>query len=121
MNNLAFVILDGNLTQDPELKELDNERKVVKFRVATNHEYRSKDDNRDFVSYFDVEAWDKQADPIARYLKKGSRVTVEGNLRQDRWKDENGNNRSKVKITARNVRFDWIKKEDSEQSGAKAA
>ncbi|MEQ8351443.1 MAG: single-stranded DNA-binding protein [Leptospiraceae bacterium] len=114
MNNLSLVILDGNLVQDPELKELGNERKVVNFTVAANHGFRSKEDNsREFVSYFNVEAWDKQAGPIAQYLKKGSRVTIEGNLRQDRWKDDEGFNRNKVKIVARNVRFDWVQKPEA--------
>ena len=103
--------------QDPELKDLGNDRKVVKLRVAANHGFRSKEDNsKEFVSYFDVEAWDRQADPIAEYLKKGSRVTVEGNLRQDRWKDDGGNPRSRVKIVARNVRFDWIQKKETERA-----
>ena len=123
MNNLSFAILDGNLVQDPEIRELGNDKKVATFTLATNHEWRSKDQNgKQFVSYFTVEAWDRQADPIAAYLKKGSRVTVEGNLRQDRWNDQDGNSRSKVKVIARSVRFDWIKKgQDPEQAGSKAA
>ncbi|MCB1170204.1 MAG: single-stranded DNA-binding protein [Leptospiraceae bacterium] len=121
MNNLAFAILDGNLVQDPELKELSNDRKVVNFSVAANHEFRTKDDNKEFVSYFNVEAWDKQAENIAKYLRKGSRVTVEGSLRQDRWQDDKGNTRSKIKVLARNVRFDWIKKEESNQENTRAA
>ncbi|HBS05315.1 MAG TPA: single-stranded DNA-binding protein [Leptospiraceae bacterium] len=119
MNNLSLVILDGNLVQDPELKELSNDRKVVNFTVAANHGFRSKEDNsKEFVSYFNIEAWDRQADAIAQYLKKGSRVTVEGNLRQDRWKDDEGFSRNKIKIVARNVRFDWVQKKEASNRAA---
>ena len=58
------------------------------------------------VSYFPVECWEKLAENCTQYLRKGSRVTIQGELREDRWKDQNGKNCSQLKIVARSVRFD---------------
>lgn len=105
MQNLALAILDGNLTADPEVKEVKENRTVTTFRVAMNHEWGSREGNNQ-VSYVPVECWDKLAENCGKYLKKGSRVTVTGVIRQDRWKDQDGKSRSMIKVVARTVRFD---------------
>lgn len=109
MNNLALVVLDGRLVADPERKDMQKNT-LTKFRVASNHEFGNADDKK-FVSYFQVECWSKLADACATYLKKGSKVTIQGDLRQDRWEDSRGQKRSAVKVLARSVRFDTTKKE----------
>ncbi len=105
MQNIAQVIIDGNLTADPEVKKTGSDRTVTNFRMAANHDWGSKNGNK-LVSYFPVECWERLAENCGRYLKKGSRVTVQGELREDRWTDTEGQNRSRVKILARSVRFD---------------
>jgi len=105
MNNLALAVIDGNLTSDPDTKVLKGDKTVTTFSVAVNHEYGSKEDNK-HVSYVNVETWEKLAETCGMYLKKGSRVTVQGQIRQDRWKDDKGNTREKIKIVANSVRFD---------------
>lgn len=105
MNNLAIVILDGNLTHDPEIKTTKSDKKVTHFTVALNHEWGAKDGNPS-VSYVPIEAWDRLGENCGKFLTKGSRVTVTGYLRQERWKDEEGGNRSRVKVVAQQVRFD---------------
>jgi len=105
MQNLALVVMDGNLTADPESKKTKSEKTVTQFTVALNHEWGAKE-GKNSVSFIPVECWDKLADNCGRFLKKGSRVTVQGQLRQDRWKDDNGQNHSRVKVIARDVRFD---------------
>jgi single-strand DNA-binding protein len=84
--------------------------------IACNHAERFV--NRENVSYFVIECWDKLAENCAMYLKKGSKVTVQGSLRQDRWKDAEGKTRSKVKIVAQNVRFDSVKRQQEDQSSS---
>ena len=114
MQNLAQVILDGNLTADPEVRKTNNEKTVTHFRVAANHQWNKKNGSKS-VSYFPVECWEKLAENCNQYLQKGSRVTVQGELREDRWQDKSGKNCSKLKIVARSVRFDYSgnkKKED---------
>jgi len=113
MNNLAVAILDGNLTADPETKKLSGGKTVTHFTIALNHEYGKKEGNKQ-VSFIQIETWDKQAETCATYLKKGSRVTISGDIRQDRWKDGDGKNHSRVKILARNVRFDSTRKSEGE-------
>lgn len=113
MQNLSLTVLDGNLTRDPETKTIKTGKSVTTFSVAMNHEYGSKDGNK-AVSFILVETWDKLAENCASYLKKGSRVTVSGNLREDRWKDQDGKPQNRHKIVANTVRFDSRPKEREE-------
>jgi len=62
-------------------------------------------DRKEDVDFFEVEVWDKQAENCNEYLSKGRGILVEGRLRQDRWEDESGNKRSKLKIVASSVQF----------------
>lgn len=123
MQNLALAILDGNLTADPEIRRFENERSVTRFTMAANHEYGSSRDNskKNAVSYIQIECWNKLAENCAQYLQKGSRITVTGDIRQDRWQDKNGQTRSTIKVVARNVRFDSSPRHDAEDSEEKAA
>src|SRR5262245_46218456 len=120
MNNLAVTVLDGNLVRDPETKKTKNDKTITTFSVAMNHEYGNKEGGKQ-VSYVPVEAWDRLAENCATYRKKGSRVTVSGNLRQDRWKDDEGKLQSRLKIVARDVRFDYTPKGESEEAAVAAA
>ncbi len=110
MNNLSLAILDGNLTADPDSRELSSGKQVTTFTLAMNHEWGSKEGNKQ-VSYIQVEAWEKLAENCGKFLRKGNRVTVTGSIREDRWKDESGSPRSRVKVIAQSVRFDTPKKE----------
>ncbi|MCC5815342.1 MAG: single-stranded DNA-binding protein [Leptospira sp.] len=109
--NIAYVFADGNLTSDPEKKTTPNGKSVTSFTIAVNH-INSKDSAEPDVSFFDVEAWEKLGDNCSEYLKKGSKVTVIGLLKQDRWKTTDGSSRSKVKVSAQQVRFDYSGKAD---------
>ncbi|MCB1324417.1 MAG: single-stranded DNA-binding protein [Spirochaetales bacterium] len=120
MNNLSIAVLDGNLTADPETKQIGQDRTVTNFRVALNHEYGAANtgDGKEFVSYVPVECWNKLAENCGRYLKKGSRVTVTGDIRQDRWKDNDGHSRSQIKVIAQRVRFDSSPRKDEDKKAA---
>jgi single-strand DNA-binding protein len=105
--NLAYVFADGNLTTNPEHKKISNGKSLTSFTIAVNHSQGKDPSQENDVSFFDVETWDKLADNCGEYLKKGSKVTVIGLLKQDRWKSTDGTARSKVKISAQQVRFDY--------------
>ncbi|MGA1842936.1 MAG: single-stranded DNA-binding protein [bacterium] len=106
MIRLNKVFLMGNLTRDPELRYTPNGTAVAGFGVAVNRRYTTKEgDKKEEVDFFDVEVWDKQAETCNEYLAKGSGVFVEGRLRQDRWEDEAGKKRSKLKIVASTIQF----------------
>ena len=106
MIGLNKVFLMGNLTRDPELRYTPNGTAVAGFGVAVNRRYTTKEgERREDVDYFEVEVWDKQAENCNEYLSKGRGILVEGRLKQDRWEDESGNKRSKMKIVASSVQF----------------
>lgn len=115
--NIDVVLFDGNLTQDPEARVVGDNKRLTTFSVAINHP-TGKDD-KDGVSYVPVETWGKLAENCGKYLAKGSRVIVEGALRQERWQDDQGKNHSRLKVLARNVRFESSNRRNSENEAPK--
>jgi len=106
MIGMNKVFLLGNLTRDPELRYTPNGTAVAGFGVAVNRRYTTKEgDRKEEVDFFEVEVWDKQAENCNEYLSKGRGILIEGRLRQDRWEDESGNKRSKLKIVASSIQF----------------
>lgn len=102
MNNLNRATLIGNLTEDPEVKTVGADMTVANFGVATNH--RSRDPKtkewKDAPEFHNVSAWRKLAEIAGKYLKKGDRVFLEGRLQTKKWKDKEGNPRSRTEIVA---------------------
>lgn len=106
MASFTRVILMGNLTRDPELRYTASGLTVTNFGLAVNRRYTGKEGNKkEEVDFFDIEAWDKQAKTCKEYLSKGSSVLIEGRLKQERWEDEAGKKRSKIKIVASAIQF----------------
>ncbi|MEW5701568.1 MAG: single-stranded DNA-binding protein [Candidatus Zixiibacteriota bacterium] len=97
LNKLSLI---GNLTADPESKTFPNGDVVVRFSVATNRTWRdpNTDEQQKHVEYTAVAARGKLADIVQQYLHKGSRVYVEGRLKTRRWKDKDGNPKSKTEL-----------------------
>jgi single-strand DNA-binding protein len=87
------VTLVGNLTADPVLKQLDEDRKVCQLRLAVN-------DQRDQPMFIDVATFGAQADACAKYLSKGRAVAVTGRLVYREW-DDNGTRRSRHHVVGR--------------------
>ena len=105
MANANIVILIGNLTKDPELKYTPGGSAVCSFSVAVNKKWTGKDgEKKEDVAFIECEAWQKTAEIIAEYLKKGSPIYIEGELKQDRWEKE-GQKHSKIKVKVSNVQF----------------
>lgn len=99
------VCISGNLTADPELKYLPTGNAVVNFTVAINSKYKKGDDWVDEVDFILVTAFGKVAENCGEFLNKGSKVSVSGKLKQDRWEDDNGKKQSKTKVVAALVEF----------------
>ncbi len=118
MNALNSIIIEGNVVRKPTLRETPNGKKVSILPIAVNHFYRdSAGKDVSEVGYYDVESWgDKFTERITKFSLQGRGVRVVGRLKQDRWKDENGKNHSKVYIVAEHVDFKPMKKKDA-QSG----
>ena len=105
MNSLNSILLEGNLTRDPESKTLPSGTQVCSFSVASDRFYKQNEILEKEVSYFDVEAWSRLGQSCVENLKKGRGVRVVGRLKQERWTDNEGKNKSKVKIVAEHVEF----------------
>ena len=89
--DLNYCTLIGRLVRDPELSYTPSGDAVCKFSLAVNG-YK-KDD----VSFFDIVAWNKSAEAISKYMSKGRKICIEGNLRQERW-EKDGKKFNAVKI-----------------------
>jgi single-strand DNA-binding protein len=84
------VILVGNIGRDPELKYTPSGTAVVSFSIATNERFKGKAGEwQDRTEWHNVKAWQRTAEIVAEYCKKGSKVYVEGSLRTDSWEDKN--------------------------------
>lgn len=105
MNNLNSVLLEGNLTRDPELRYTAKGTAVCRLSIACNRSYKQADQRQEEVSFFDVTTWSRLAEICAEYLVKGRGVRVVGRLKQDRWEDDAGQRRSKVQVVAEHVEF----------------
>ena len=114
MNNLNSILIEGNLVRDPELSYTAKGTAVCKFSLATDRFYKQEDEFQKEVSYFDVTTWAKLAEACQAQLKKGRGVRVIGRLKQDRWQNPEGDNRSKVHIVAEHVDFKPLPREKVE-------
>ena len=102
--DINVVVLVGRLTRDCELKSTPQGTSVCRFSVAVNRRKRTGDRWEDEVSYFDVVLWGRSAETLTPYLQKGRQVSVEGELRQNRW-EQDGKTNSKVEVVANNVQL----------------
>jgi single-strand DNA-binding protein len=105
MTDINHVVLIGRLTRDAELKYTANAQSVSKFSIAVNRKKKSGDDWVEEVNFFDIVLWGRQGESLNQYLLKGKQVGVDGELRQDRWQDNSGQNRSKVEIIASSIQL----------------
>jgi single-strand DNA-binding protein len=104
--NINRVVLTGNLTRDPELRNLPSGMAVCSLRIACNT--RRKDNTGNWVdkpNYFDVTVWGAQGENCAQYLAKGRPVAVDGRLEWREWDDKEGHKRQSVDIIADSVQF----------------
>ena len=100
------VILIGRLGQDPELKYTASGTAFVNLGLATNTSYKGQDGNMvENTEWHRVVAWRKQAEVIAQYSKKGSRLYIEGKLSTRSWDDQNGVKRYTTEIVSENIQF----------------
>jgi single-strand DNA-binding protein len=107
MNGFNKVIIAGNLTRDPELRYTPKGTAVARFTLAVNRTWKSETgESKEEVSFVDVDAWARQAEVIAQYMKKGRPLLVEGHLKQDTWEDKNTHQKqSKLKVVLEGFTF----------------
>jgi single-strand DNA-binding protein len=107
MASFNRVVLMGNLTRDPDFKQLSSGQAVCKLSLASNRQFKNKQSGAmvQEVCYIDIDVWGAQAESCRQYLQKGRGVLVEGRLKLDSWEDAEGKTRSKHSIVADRVVF----------------
>ena len=107
MANINRVVLVGNLTKDPELRNTPSGMSVCSLRLAVNT--RRKDNATgqwiEKPNYFDVTVWVNQGESCAQYLSKGRPVAIDGRLEWREWDAQDGTKRQAVEIIADSVQF----------------
>ena len=104
MANLNRVFLIGRLVADPQLSHTNSGIPFTRFRIAVNNPYRDRNGNwQDETLFIDVVLWGDAADRAVSRFNKGTRVLVEGRLRQSNWETEEGERRSRIEVRADRV------------------
>ncbi|MBU3917775.1 single-stranded DNA-binding protein [bacterium] len=102
MGYLNKVLLIGRLGQDPEKRITPAGHSVVNVSLATTEYFKDKSGNRqEKTEWHKVVFWNRQAEIVEQYCKKGSQIYIEGALQTEEWQDKDGNKRQTTKIIAR--------------------
>ncbi len=100
------VIMIGNLTRDIELKYLTSGAAVAKSAIATSHKFKMQTgEQKEEVCFLDFDVFGKQAEILNQYVKKGSKVMLEGRLILNRWTAQDGSNRTNHSLRVENFKF----------------
>lgn len=115
--DLNKIMVTGRVGRDPVMRYTPSGKPVTNFSVAVNRISRTPEgDNREETEWFSVEAWERLGETCNEYLKKGSKVFLEGRLRTREYEDRNGVKRTAVEIIANEMIM-----LDSRQQGAPGA
>jgi len=103
--NINRVVLVGRLTRDPELRALPSGTSVCSMRIACNSSRRDGDDFIERPNYFDVSVYGASGETVSQYMRRGSRVAVDGRLEWREWETAEQERRQAVSIVADTVQF----------------
>lgn len=108
MQGLNTVSIGGNLCRDAELRATASGMAVLTFSVAVNESRKNQQtgEYEDYPNYVDCTMFGRRAESVSRYLTKGTYVALTGRLHQNRWQNKDGQNRSKLEVTADNIHFE---------------
>lgn len=107
-NDINKVVLIGNIVRDCDGKDFSYTQSgtcIAKVSIAVNRGYTQNGQKNEMVSYFDITIFGKTAEALKPYLTKGKKICVSGYLKQDRWTDQQGNNRSRVGVVAEDIQL----------------
>jgi single-strand DNA-binding protein len=116
MSTVNKTILIGNLGQDPEIKTFDNGGKIATFSMATSEKWKNKDGSPgEHTEWHDVKVtFDKLADVVEKYVKKGSKLYIEGKIRTESWENNEGVKQYRKWVYASSITMLGGKSEDSQ-------
>ena len=104
MSNLNFnqVILAGRLTADPDVRTTPQGKQVLQASIAVNRDRRDGNEQTDFIDFV---AWEKRAEFISKYFRKGSAILISGKIQTRTWTDKNDQKRKAVEVLIDDARF----------------
>ena len=105
MASFNKVILIGNMTADPELKQTTAGTSVCSFSIAINRRFAKADQGQQNVDFINIVTWRQQAEFVQRYFKKGNPILVCGQLQTRTWTDNQGQKRYATEVVADEVSF----------------
>ena len=122
MAYLNKVMLIGNLTADPEVRDMPSGTPLTELRIAVSRLVGNRNGNegerREETVFLDVSCWNRAAEIAAQFLAKGNPVFVEGRLQQDTWEDkQTGQRRSRIRVVADNIQL-LQRRENNGQGGS---
>ncbi len=104
--SLNKVMLIGNLGRDPELRSTTSGQNVTSFSMATSSKWKDKNGEwQEDTQWHNIVAWRQLAETVATYLKKGSRVYIEGRLTSRSWEDQEGQKKYMTEVVMQNFVF----------------
>lgn len=119
MAGVNKVILVGNLGADPEARSLNNGGEVVNMRIATSEQWKDRDGNRqERTEWHNVVIFNENLGRVAKsYLRKGSKVYLEGQLQTRKWQDQSGNDKYTTEIVLQKFRGELVLLDSREGGG----
>jgi len=104
--NLNKVLLVGNLTRDPELRNLPSGAAVASFGMATNRVWKNQQgEKKEDVQFHNIVVFGRQAEIVSQYLAKGSLVLIEGRIQTRSWEGKDGTKQYRTEIVAERIQF----------------
>lgn len=121
--NYIHTVAAGRMTKDADLRFTPSGKAVAKFTVVVNSKYKASDGTaKEEATFLECVAWNKTAELIGQYTRKGSEILVDGELKQENWDDKTtGQKRSKLVLTVGKVVFCGKREETISQPAIPAA
>lgn len=118
MANLNLVQLMGNLTRDPEIKQLPSGTVLAEFCIAVNRRWKAEGKNelKEETTFVDCTAFGRTAEVIEKHIKKGSPIYAQGRLKLDQWESTDGTKRQKLRVIVE--KFEFLSGKKDEEGGS---
>ena len=111
--SINSVAISGNLGRDPELRATKSGMQVLSFSVCVNTQVKRGDSWEDKPNWVEVSIFGRRAEAVAKYLAKGTHVTLHGRLSQSTWETKDGQKRSRLEVIADDIDFSGGARSDS--------
>jgi len=111
------IILVGNLTRDIELRYSQAGMAIANTAIATSRKFTSNGEKKEEVCFMDITFFSRSAEVANQYIRKGSKILVEGHVKLDQWVDQNGQKRSKHSVVVETMQMLDSKNSNTQQQG----